>query len=268
MANADGMDSADGVTTFYDELAATYDRIYADWPGSIRRQGAALQRIVAGELGAAGPHRILDCAVGIGTQLLGLAAYGHDLTGSDLSRGAVHRAAAETAGRGIRAGLLVADMRSLPFRDDRFDVVVCADNSLPHLLGSDDVVRALEQMYRVVRPGGLVLVSTRDYDAARADRPRILQPQLSDDPDGATVTVQLWRWHDDGERYDLRHLQVSEAAGAWVVAERRAVYWAITRAELAGLATEAGLLGPRWAEPRDTGFFQPLLVGRVPAPPR
>jgi glycine/sarcosine N-methyltransferase len=253
-----------GVPAFYDGLAPTYDRIYADWPDSVRRQGAALDRIVAAEPGDGRPLRILDCAVGIGTQLLGLAAYGHRLTGSDLSRGAVHRAAAEAATRRVTAAFVVADLRSLPFRDDRFDVVVCADNSLPHLLHGEDVLRALREMRRVARPGGLVLVSTRDYDAARSERPRILPPQLSETPDGATVTVQLWRWHDDGERYDLRHLQLSERDGGWAVAERRVVYWAITRAQLAGLASRAGLVDGRWGEPAVTGFFQPLLTLRVP----
>lgn len=46
-----------------------------------------------------GPHRILDAAVGLGTQLLGLAAYGHALYGSDgVRRGSAER---ECAARGI-----------------------------------------------------------------------------------------------------------------------------------------------------------------------
>lgn len=55
-------------------------------------------------------------------------------------------------------------MRALPFADGAFDVVVCADNSLPHLLTPQDVTRALGEMCRVARPRGLVVVSTRDYD--------------------------------------------------------------------------------------------------------
>src|SRR5215207_6070439 len=155
---------------FYDDLAASYDRIYPDWEASSRQQGDALHAVIGAQLGP-GPHRILDCAVGIGTQLFGLAANGHRLAGSDISAGALRRAQAECRRRGVQAGLAVADMRALPFPDSAFDVVVCADNALPHLLTAADVTRALGEIVRVADSGGLVVVTTRDYDQARKDHP-------------------------------------------------------------------------------------------------
>src|SRR6266508_6505626 len=118
---------------FYDGLAASYDRIYPDWEASFRRQGDALHAAIGGELGS-GRRRVLDCAVGVGTQLLGLAAHGHLLAGSDVSTVALRRARAECARRGVRAALVPADMRALPFADGSFEGVVCADSALPHLL--------------------------------------------------------------------------------------------------------------------------------------
>jgi hypothetical protein len=56
---------------------------------------------------------------------------------------------------------------------------------------------------------------------------------------------------------------VAEGADGGTAPERRAVYWAITRSELAGLADRAGLLAARREEPADTGFFQPLLRARA-----
>lgn len=99
-------------------------------------------------------------------------------------------------------------MRRLPFPDGRFDTVVCADNSLPHLLTGQDVHAALAEMRRVLRPGGLLLVSTRHYDDLLRDRPASTPPQVHGNVDCAdgeerTVTFQLWHWHDDGEHYDL-----------------------------------------------------------------
>lgn len=258
-------DSASGAAGFYDDLASDYHRIYPDWAGSVRRQGAALQALLGRELGP-GSRAVLDCAVGIGTQLLGLAAYGHRLAGTDISRGAVRRARAECALRAVPAALAVADMRALPFPAASFDAVVCADNSLPHLLRAGEVAAALREMRRVTIPGGVVVVTTRDYDAARAGHPRITPPSLAEGPDGPTITLQLWDWHADREHYDLRHLQLSEqAGGGWQVVERRTTYWALTRAELAGHAGTAGLTAPTWHSPDQTGFFQPLMLTRVPA---
>jgi len=249
---------------FYDDLAASYDRIYPDWEANSRQQGDALQAVIAAQLGP-GPHRILDCAVGIGTQLLGLAAGGHRLAGSDISAGALRRAQAECRRRGVEAGLAVADMRALPFPDSAFDVVVCADNALPHLLTAADVTRALGEMVRVADPGGLVVVTTRDYDQARKDHPSTTPLSVSQGTDGSiTVTFQLWQWWPDGEHYDLRHFQVTGRDDHWRVAQRRTAYWALTRAQLSGLAGQAGLAAPEWRGPEQTGFFQPLLVAHAP----
>jgi glycine/sarcosine N-methyltransferase len=244
---------------FYDDLAATYHLIYPDWTASIARQGHALDRMLGEALGP-GPHDVLDSACGIGTQLIGLAGRGHRLTGSDGSPAAVARARREVADRGLRAGLVVADMRALPFPAARFDAVVCADNSLPHLLTAADIGTALRQARRVLRPGGLLLVSTRDYDRLRTTRPTSTPVHAS----AGAITFQLWQWHPDGERYDLTHVQLlADPDGGWTVHHRRATYWAITRDRLSGLLAAAGFAHIRWHEPEDSGFFQPLVTARA-----
>jgi len=51
------------------------------------------------------------------------------------------------------------------------------------------------------------------------------------------------------------------------VAQRRTTYWALSTAQLSGYASEAGLAQPAWRLPDQTGFFQPLLLARVPDAP-
>jgi len=245
---------------FYDELAADYHLIYADWEASVERQGAALDRLI-------GParQRILDCACGIGTQAIGLARRGHTVVGSDLSPVALARAVAEAAARGVRLTVAEADMRALPFPDGDFGVVVAADNALPHLLTPDDMSAALRGIRRVLADGGLLIISTRPYDEIRAEHPDYSPPWRSQTPDGRSVAFQLWDWHDDGARYDLEHFTLVPNGNSWDVSVRRATYWAITRAELTALVEAAGFTEVRWHEPEDSGFFKPVLtaVGAV-----
>lgn len=252
------------VAHFYDELAEDYHLIYADWDASIRRQAAALHALIGQDRAA-----VLDCSCGIGTQAIGLASRGHRVTGTDLSVSATARAAREAARRGLSLRTAAADMRRLPFPDGRFDTVVCADNSLPHLLTEQDVRAALAEMRRMLRPAGLLLVSTRPYDELLGDRPVSTPPQVhrtaTGDDGERTVTFQLWHWHDDGEHYDLEHFQLLPAGGDWRVRVRRSTYWALDRERLAGLAGEAGFVDLVWRMPRETGFFQPLLVARAGA---
>ncbi|WP_020118212.1 class I SAM-dependent methyltransferase [Streptomyces canus] len=244
---------------FYDSLAPDYHRIFANWDASIARQAAAL-----GALLGPGPRRILDCSCGIGTQAIGLALAGHQVVGSDLSPVAATRAAAEAAARGARLPTAAADMRRLPFVSSVFDVVVCADNSMAHLLTAQDVAAALADLRRVLRDGGLLLLTLRDYDEIRRTRPGAAPPQVSEGSDGRVITFQLWHWHEDGERYDQEYFQLTPGDGDdWAVRVRRTTSWALTRAQLTEFVTAAGFADLRWHDPASSGFYQPVLTARA-----
>ncbi|WP_445529084.1 class I SAM-dependent methyltransferase [Streptomyces cyslabdanicus] len=248
------------VARFYDELADDYHLIYADWDASTRRQGEALDALM-GE----GRAAVLDCSCGIGTQAIGLALRGHRVTGTDLSPRAVACAAREAAHRNPTLPTAAADMRHLPFPDARFDAVVCADNALPHLLTEQDVRTALADMRRVLRPGGLLLISTRPYDDLLRTRPASAPPQVHRPADGSEPTIgfQLWHWHEDGDHYGLEHFQLPPDGGRWRVAVRRTAYWALGRDRLSALVADAGFVDPGWRMPQQTGFFQPLLMAHA-----
>ncbi|GLZ29787.1 hypothetical protein Lesp02_19770 [Lentzea sp. NBRC 105346] len=230
---------------FYDDLSASYHLMFGDWDAGIAYQAGVLSELI----GPAG--RVLDCACGIGTQSIGLASRGYDVVGSDLSPAAAARATREASARGVRVPAFAADMRALPFRDGEFDVVLAADNALPHLLNPEDVLKALGEMRRVLRRGGRLVLSVRDYDALLRDRPISTPPQVGP---GRVVTFQLWHWH--GDRYDLELFQLHES-DSWRVEVHRATYWAITRAELTSLVERAGFDYCLWP---DTAYYQPVIV--------
>ncbi|MFI7401074.1 class I SAM-dependent methyltransferase [Streptomyces sp. NPDC049541] len=250
---------------FYDSLAADYHRIFPDWDASVARQAATLGALLHTELGA-GPHRLLDCACGIGTQAIGLARAGHQVVGSDLSPVAAARAAVEAAARGVALPAVAADMRQLPFAPGAFDVVVCADNSVAHLLSARDVAAALREMRRVLTDDGLLLLTLRDYDDLRRTRPATTPPQVSHGSDGRSITFQLWHWHDDGDRYDQEYFQLVPEGGGWEVRVRRITSRALTRSEVTDAATAAGFTDVTWHMPDIGGFYQPVLTARASAP--
>ena len=151
------------MSDMYDEIATVYHLVYRDWSAAIAQQGAALDAIIRKHVGP-GPRSILDVSCGIGTQVLGLAALGHAVAASDLSSTAVARARLEAAQRNLAIGFTVADMRrSAEVHGSGFDVVLSADNSIPHLLSDDAIRAALGNFHRCIRPGGITILGVRDY---------------------------------------------------------------------------------------------------------
>lgn len=244
---------------FYDDLAATYHALYPDWESESTAQAVALLHL----LGAPEPGAVIaDPACGIGTQLLGMAAAGHRLLGSDISPVAVERARRECAERGLPARIVVADMRALPWAAGAVDALVCADNAIPHLLTDEDVSRAFAEFHRVLRPGGRAVVTIRDYDALLAVRPPGTPPQVMDAAGrGRTISFQLWHWRADTDVYDLEHFQVQQdVAGDFHTRVRTTAYRAYTRRRLGAIARAEGFVDVHWHLPQRSSYFQPALT--------
>jgi len=242
----------------YDEIASLYHLVYEDWEGSVRRQAEALDGIVRERIGA-GPHAVLDASCGIGTQTIGLAALGHQLTASDLSEASVARARVETQARGLDVAFEVRDMRECDRgREAAFDVVLSADNSVPHLLTRADVLSAFRAFYNAARPGGITLVSVRDYQAEDLRDAQMRPYGIRETPAGRALVFQTW--DVDGEHYDVTMYFVIEGRdGSCRVQRGRSRYWAVTTDVLATLLEEAGFED---VERIDGRFFQPVLVGK------
>jgi SAM-dependent methyltransferase len=107
---------------------------------------------------------ILDVGCGPGTITADLAALVDPgrVTAVELTSGALDLARAEAAERQQHnIDFVVADVQDLHFDDDSFDVVH-AHQVLQHV---GDPVRALREMRRVCKPGGVVAARDSDYAA-------------------------------------------------------------------------------------------------------
>ena len=182
----------------YDEIATVYHLVYRDWNAAIAEQAATLDAVIRTHVGPA-PRAILDVSCGIGTQALGLAAIGHAVTASDLSSAAVGRARLEAARRNLTIHFTVADMRRCAeVHGSGFDVVLSADNSIPHLLSDDAIREAFGNFHQCIRPGGITILDVRDYltDSART----VATATSSSRPETGTATSMTWRCTSSARR--------------------------------------------------------------------
>jgi len=121
-------------------------------------------------LRSAGVRTVLDVATGTGYHAVKLARHGFEVTASDASADMVNRAAANIQAHDQPVRTLVADWRTIAtdLPGQRFDALVCLGSSFPHLFDEADRRRALAQFRSLLRPGGLLIVDHRNFDAIRA----------------------------------------------------------------------------------------------------
>lgn len=144
-------------------LAMALWMIWSSKVGKVRERERLLDTLVW-----RGDEQVLDVGCGRGLMLIGAArqlASGH-ATGIDLWRtedlagNAPEATLANAAAEGVRerVSLETGDMCALPFGDASFDVVLsqAAVHNVPEAAGRR---RAVEEMARVLRPGGTILLA-------------------------------------------------------------------------------------------------------------
>ena len=161
----------DIIQTFYDNLASQYDKLFLDWQSTTQEQAVILNKLFQ-ENGFDTSANILDCACGIGTQAIGLASLGYSVTASDISEGELAEAKQRAADNHVKIRFEHADFCALSETfPEPFDLVICMDNALPHMLSNRALEAAIKSITKQLVTGGMFVASIRDYDALLMEQP-------------------------------------------------------------------------------------------------
>lgn len=98
--------------------------------------------------------KTLEIGVGLGADHQKLAEHGAILSGIDLTPRAINHTKRRFELMGLNSDLQIADAENLPFEDNSFDAVY----SWGVLHHSPDTQKAVNEVYRVLKPGGLAKI--------------------------------------------------------------------------------------------------------------
>jgi ubiquinone/menaquinone biosynthesis C-methylase UbiE len=133
----------------------------------------ALRDRLRDEAAPAGDERVLDLGAGTGLLTLALAPHVASVTALDISAAMLDRLDAHAVTEGVtNVELVTADMRSLPFDDETFDLVV-SNYAFHHLADSAKELAASEAR-RVLRPGGRFVLCDMMFSLSLQRRDRRL----------------------------------------------------------------------------------------------
>lgn len=244
------------IQTFYDNMASEYDKLFLDWQASTQEQADILDRLFK-NCGFDKTAKILDCACGIGTQSVGLAMLGYDVTASDISDAEISEAKLRAEKNNVNIRFEHADFCALSETfTEQFDIIICMDNALPHMLTKSALESAIKSITDRLAPGGIFVASIRDYDALLMDKPPYSPPYIHKNDKGQRVSFQTWHW--EGDNYRLIQYIIDD--GETLQASKfECEYRAVRRQELTDLFTSCGCSAD-WKFTEETGFYQPIVV--------
>lgn len=247
------------VQTFYDNMASQYDKLFFDWQATTHEQAAILDKLFK-ENGFDTSAKVLDCACGIGTQAIGVAALGYPVTASDISDGELAEARVRAANNGVNIRFEHADFCALSETfAEKYEIIICMDNALPHMLTADSLELAVESVVNQLAEGGIFVASIRDYDALLEQKPTYSPPYIHKTEKGQRVSFQTWTWEADN--YKLTQYIIDDE-DSLQIGKFDCEYRATRRAELTKLLLAKGCNEVEWKFPEETGFYQPIVVAK------
>ena len=226
-----------------DALAADYDWLFDD---DALAHGAAINHPAAARLLERTRHTslVLDAACGTGVNAAALARRGYRVSAADGSSAMAAVAAARFRSEQLEIPLVVSLWADLPaVVGERFDVVLCIGNSLVHAAGRDAMIQALAGLRDMARPGGHVVVDSRNWEKLHAER-RIIQVANRAVTRHGRRCVVLYAW-EIPDRLDSEHVAhivfVFEDGSRIEPHEYRIGFYPITAGELRERLEAAGL---------------------------
>lgn len=142
------------VRTMFADIAGDYDRVNTVLSFGVHH---AWRSKTINASGAKYGNHVLDCATGTGDLAIEFKkAVGKDgyVIGTDFCAPMIEPAPAKAEKQGLAIDFEVADAMDLPYDDDRFDIASISFG----IRNVDDPVKALQEMARVVKTDGRVVV--------------------------------------------------------------------------------------------------------------
>ena len=179
---------------------------YKEWFGqeylelyAHRDRGEAERHVdfVEAKLGDRRPCAVLDLACGAGRHTAALRLRGYRTLGVDLSLTLLTQSP--------ELPRVAGDMRSLPFANATFDWVLNFFTLFGYFESERENFRILEEMVRVMRPGGRFLIDLFNIDRVLAT----LEPHETREMNGRRVEIE--RWYDARSRRINKQIRVHTA---------------------------------------------------------
>jgi ubiquinone/menaquinone biosynthesis C-methylase UbiE len=154
----------------YDQIADTYDEMT-----NLKSRVESINKFVTCIKNRYNLTSVIDVACGTGGHVIAMSRLCIQAVGVDISEGMLDKAIAAAKEAGVKARWVNCPMQQLSQHvNDKFDIVLCLGNSLPHILSQEDLDETMSGFAEVLRRGGILLIQLLNYDRILKDKNRIV----------------------------------------------------------------------------------------------
>ena len=183
----------------YEHLAPVYD-YFVNWNSRLAYELPFLIKEIS-QLGE-NTHelKVLDAACGTGRHAIALANEGFQMSGADLYPEMVSHARANAFAADQNLNLKTVGFGNMAkaFNGEQFDALLCLGNSLPHVLSQQELAQALIDFAALVKPGGIMILQSRNFDRVVKYKLRWMDPQAVDDKNKHYVFFRFYDFLPNG----------------------------------------------------------------------
>ncbi len=155
---------------FYNNISASYDEMF-----NFEQDLKAAETIVTALKKRFPFRKALDIGCGTGSFTIALARKGITATGMDLSASMLAEARKNSLAYETDIDLVYSGMTEMSANiTDKFDLIICMGNTLPHLLNKDDLFTMLSSCRELLNPGGHLVFGLLNYDRILEKQERIV----------------------------------------------------------------------------------------------
>lgn len=199
----------------YDSLARDYDR-FNNWANRLTAELPFIESEIL-KVSPDGQAAVLDTACGTGMHAIALARLGFSCSAADLSPKMMRQARKNAKAAQQEVDFRTAGFGELAaaFSSRTFDALLCLGNSLPHVLTSQHLTNTLADFAACLRPKGLLLIQSRNFDAVLAKRERFMNPESFSDQEHEWLFQRFYDFESEGLiRFNMVSLK-RRRAGDW-----------------------------------------------------
>ena len=183
----------------YEHLAPVYD-YFVNWKSRLAYELPFLIKEIS-SLGD-NPHelKVLDAACGTGRHAIALANEGFQMSGADLYPEMVSQARANAFAADQNLNLKTVGFGNMAkaFNGDSFDALLCLGNSLPHVQSQKELAQTLADFAALVKPGGIMILQTRNFDRILKFQLCWMDPQAVDESDKHYIFFRFYDFLPNG----------------------------------------------------------------------